>query len=37
MVKTGMISKKDLELFTYADTPKTAFEYLKKRLPKMLV
>jgi hypothetical protein len=37
MVKAGMISKKDLELFTYVDTPKTAFYYLKKRLPKMLV
>lgn len=37
MVKTGMISKKDLELFTYADTPRTAFNYLKKELPKTLV
>jgi uncharacterized protein (TIGR00730 family) len=37
MLKAGMISKPDLSLFTYTDSPRTAFNYLKKELPKMLV
>ena len=30
----GMISKSDLELFQYSDTPREAFEYLKSKLSK---
>jgi uncharacterized protein (TIGR00730 family) len=30
----GMISKRDLELFHYSDTPREAFEYLKSKLSK---
>lgn len=32
LVKYGMISRDDMKLFTFADTPREAFEYLKKEL-----
>lgn len=32
LAKTGMISEEDLALFHFADTPKEAFAFLKKRL-----
>lgn len=32
LVESGMINKSDLDLFTFADTPEEAFEYLKKNL-----
>lgn len=32
LAKTGMISEEDLTLFHFADTPKEAFAFLKKRL-----
>jgi uncharacterized protein (TIGR00730 family) len=32
LVKTGMISKSDLDLFHFSDSPKEAFNFLKKRL-----
>jgi len=32
LAKTGMISPEDLSLFHFADTPKDAFKFLKKRL-----
>jgi len=32
MVKMGTVSKRDLRLFRFADSPEEAFEYLKKRL-----
>ncbi len=32
LVKYGMISKEDMNLFTFADTPEEAFAYLKKEL-----
>ncbi len=34
MVRSRTISRKDLALFTFADTPQEAFEYLKKELGK---
>lgn len=34
MVRHHMIDKKDLKLFTFADTPESAFEFLKKGLTK---
>ena len=36
MVKWGMISPEDLELFSFCDTPETAFEHLKKALVPLL-
>ena len=35
MVKYRTISKRDLDLFVYADTPSEAFTYLKKELSKI--
>jgi uncharacterized protein (TIGR00730 family) len=35
MVKMGTVSKRDLGLFRFADTPEEAFEYLKKRLSRL--
>ncbi|MEI6127583.1 MAG: TIGR00730 family Rossman fold protein [Pseudomonadota bacterium] len=35
MVKWGMISRKDLDLFHFSDTPGEAFEYLKDKLEKL--
>jgi len=32
LVKYGMIGEEDMKLFTFADTPKEAFEFLKKGL-----
>jgi uncharacterized protein (TIGR00730 family) len=32
LVKYGMIGEKDMDLFTFADTPEEAFEFLKKEL-----
>ncbi len=32
MVSCGVVSRRDLELFKYADSPEEAFEYLKKSL-----
>jgi uncharacterized protein (TIGR00730 family) len=32
LVQTRMISKSDLDLFSYSDTPKDAFAFLKKKL-----
>jgi uncharacterized protein (TIGR00730 family) len=32
MVEQGMISRSDLDLFNFADTPQEAFEYLKTKL-----
>ena len=37
MAKLNMISKEDLDLFKFVNTPKEAFEYLKKELTKNYV
>ena len=37
LVEAGMISEKDLSLFSYVDDPKTAFEFLKNKLPGILL
>ncbi len=37
MVEMNMISKEDLDLFRYVNTPKEAFEFLKKELTKNYV
>ena len=34
MLKQGVVSKSDFKLFTYADSPKEAYEYLVKELQK---
>lgn len=36
LVEWGMISREDLELFHFADTPEDAFNYLKSELEKIL-
>jgi len=35
MLKYKTISKKDLQLFRFADTPEEAFEYLRDELTKL--
>jgi uncharacterized protein (TIGR00730 family) len=35
MVDTGMINREDLKLFTFANTPEEAFEYLKTELSRI--
>jgi uncharacterized protein (TIGR00730 family) len=35
LVETGMINKEDLNLFTYANTPQEAFEYIKAELTRI--
>ena len=37
LLEAGMISEKDLSLFSYANSPKAAFKFLKDELPKHLV
>lgn len=37
LVEAGMISEKDLSLFTYVNDPKAAFELLKNELPGILL
>jgi uncharacterized protein (TIGR00730 family) len=37
LVEAGMISEKDLSLFSYVNNPKAAFKFLKDGLPKHLV
>lgn len=37
LIKTGMISREDLDLFRFADTPMDAFNYLKTELAKRLI
>jgi uncharacterized protein (TIGR00730 family) len=37
LLEAGMISKEDLSLFTYVNHPKDAFEFLKRKLPNILL
>jgi uncharacterized protein (TIGR00730 family) len=37
LLEAGMISEKDLSLFSYVNNPKAAFKFLKDKLPKHLV
>jgi uncharacterized protein (TIGR00730 family) len=37
LLEAGMISEKDLSLFSYVNSPKAAFQFLKDELPKHLV
>lgn len=37
LLEAGMISEKDLSLFTYVNSPRAAFEFLRDELPKHLV
>lgn len=37
LIEAGMISEEDLALFSYVNTPKGAFEFLKHKLPRILV